>query len=432
MVDPYIVLLILFISFSFFCSGSESALFSLTELKIENMKKKHPARAKQVVYLLAHSQKLLVAILIYNTFATIFVTLTANKIFKHYFPGIDSWLTILVTTMLLLIFGEVTPKTLAINVTTFISLTVAPFWYVSLYILRPFIFVFDHISKFLVSLDSFLFFRNVKEEHDYKTDEVIEVIKESRKHGIIDKEEEVILGNVIEFADTGIWELMRPRKDIFTLSIDTSIKEAIELVKEKKYSRIPVWENSEENIIGILQVKELLKLGTHKKTISSFRNILRKPFFIPETIKAEKLLRDFQTTKNHLAVVIDEYGGIAGLITLEDVLEAIIGEVVDKDDIKPLFYKYNTSMIEIEAQIEISEFNNVFRTNLKSETSSTVGGYLIEKIERIPITGETIKIDNLQFKITSALPNKIEKMVITKSKKNKADDYKKGKRRKWF
>lgn len=419
--DINFLLLAFFLFLSFFCSGSETSLFSLSSLKVEDIKKKHPKRGWIISHLLKDHQKLLVTILICNTFANIFATLTAGKIFSKYFPDADVWLVILTMTFLVLIFGEVTPKSLAIKIAGQSSLLVCPIWYFLEIVFTPFIFIFNNIVKFLVFISSSIFFINVKESDNYKADEVIEVIKESQKHGIIDKEEGVMLGNVIEFANTGIWELMKPRNEIFSLSSDTVISDAIEKIKEKKYSRIPIWENDEENIIGILSVRDLININGSKRKLSYYRNILKKTFFVPESVKAEKLLRDFQNTSNHLAIVIDEYGGISGLITLEDVLEAIIGEVVDKGDVIPLYYKYNTSMIEVEGKIEISEFNEVFRVKIESKNATTVAGYLLEKIKKIPKVSESFIFDNLQYKISGASPNRIEKILITKLRKMKTE-----------
>jgi putative hemolysin len=418
LIDYNFLLFFLSLSFSFFCSGSESALFSLSELKIQDILNKHPNRGKLILFLLEHPQKLLTTILIFSTFANIYATFVTAEIVKTYLPSFESWLVPLIMIFVIIIFGDIIPKTLAINISTLISLAIAPFWFFSVKILTPFIYIFKQISSFLVNINTFLFYRNVKEQKDYKIDEVIDVIKESRKHGIIDKDEELILGNIIEFTNADVWELMRPRNEIFSLSVDTKISDAVKLIKTKKFSRIPVWKNSEENIIGILYIKELLKINSDsKRKISYFKNILNETFYVPESMKAEKLLKNFQTTRNHLAIVIDEYGGVSGMITLEDVLESIIGEVIDKDDIKPLYYKYNYYMIEVEGRMDISEFNTVFRTNLKCTSSSALSGYILEKLKRLPKTGEIFIYDGLQFKITSSLPNKIEKILITKIRK---------------
>jgi len=191
-------------------------------------------------------------------------------------------------------------------------------------------------------------------------------------------------------------------------------------IKEKKYSRTPVWEDEEENIIGILNVRELVKSDCNKEDIlENYKSILAKPFFIPETMKVDNLLKTLQSSKQHLAIVIDEYGSVSGLVTMEDVIESIIGEVVDKEEIVPLFYKYNPSMIEVESKLELAEFNEIFKVNLKSDSAATIGGYLLEKVKRIPKGGELFKFDNLQFKVIGAEPNKIEKILITKVRKLK-------------
>jgi putative hemolysin len=420
LINPDFLLFFLALIFSFFCSGSESALFSLNELKIEAILKKNPARGKLILFLLENPQKLLTTILTFSTFANIYATFITGKIIRAYLPDFEGWLVPVVMVFVIIIFGDIIPKTLAINISSLISSWIAPFWYYSIKIFTPFIFVFKKISDFCVLINSKLFFRNVKEQKDYKIDEVIDVIKESRKHGIIDKDEELILGNIIEFTNAVVKDLIRPRNEIFSLSAETRIVDAMAVIKTKKFSRIPVWKNSEENIIGTLYIKELLKLDPgSKRRISGFKGLLKPPYFVPETMKAEKLLKNFQTTGNHLAIAIDEYGGISGMITLEDVLESIIGEVIDKDDIKPLYYKYNYNMIEVEGRIEISEFNAIFRTNVKSEDAITLGGYILEKLNRIPRSGETFNIDSLQFNISSSLPNKIEKILVTKLKKAK-------------
>lgn len=405
----YIFLTILIILSGFF-SGSETSFFSLSNLALEKLKKKHPKRGNLVGKLLKDPQKLLVTILICNMFANILATLIALRIFPRL-------IALALMTGLILIFGEVTPKTIAIRVAPGIAIKVAPIFYILSKVLAPFIFFFRKISKGLVFISSALFYNNVKEPVFYQSEEMIEVVNESQLKGVLNKEEGNILGNLLKFPSADITKVARPRNEMFTISIETNMGKILEIIKEKKYSRIPVWEKKEENIIGILHIKDLLGIKGTKRKLSYYRNILRKPLFIPDSVKAEQLLKNFQTTQNHIAIVIDEFGGISGIATLEDILEEIIGEVVDKEDVKPLYHKYNQSMIEIEAKIEIDEFNKVFKTNLKAKDAISVGGYLLEKTKRIPVVGEIIKIDQLQFKISGAQLNKLEKIMVTKIKK---------------
>jgi len=419
-IEYYFLLLIILLGLSFFFSCSETSLFSLSKTKLEEIKEKHPKRGAIIENLLVEPQRLLVTILICNTTVNILATIVASHIFSKLWPDFELWVLISVMTLLVLIFGEVTPKSIAIKFAPNISINVAPILLSLSFVLRPLIAIFKAISHSLVTLNSFLFFRKVKESYEFATDEMEEIITESLDKGLIAKEEGTILKNLIHFEDMEIWKIMTPRNEIFSVPVTMEINKAIELIKEKKYSRIPVWAENEENIIGILHIKELLKIEDRNLPLLYVsKKILKKPFFVPESMKVESLLKEFQTTNNHLALVIDEFGGISGLVTLEDLIETIIGDVIDKADVKPLYYKYNNSMIEVEGKITIEEFNDVFNTNIKSKEAVTVAGFLLENIKKIPKVGEIFNINNLQFRISEVKPNKIEKILITKLKKRK-------------
>ena len=410
MIDPDYFLFITYILLSAFFSGSETTLFSLSPVKLENLKSKSPRIGKIASRLLNEPQKLLVTILICNIFVNISATLTAIRIF----PG---WLAIPLVTVLIILFGEVIPKTLAISIAPKIVRVVSPIIYLLFIILTPLSFIFHRFARALVNFASIIFFSKYKDTKKVHSEEVIEAIRDSQKSGILDQEEGDILKNIIKFPDSDISLIARHRNEIFSISIDLKISDIIEFVKEKKFSRVPVWEDDEENIIGILYLKELLKINSTKRSLSYYRNILKKPLFIPDSVKAEQLLKNLQSTQNHIAIVIDEFGGISGIVTMEDVLEEIIGEVVDKDDVKPLYHRYNSKMIEVEAKMEIKELNAVFKTNIRSRDAVSVGGYILENIKRIPKVGEIFVFNNLQFRISGVQPNKIESVMITRMQK---------------
>ena len=411
MIYTDLITFILCILFSAFFSGSETSLFSLTNLKLETIKEKYPHIGNIISTLLKNPQKLLGTILICNVGVNIFATLLAINIFPK-------WLAVPIVTLIIILFGEISPKTIAINISDKLSIIVAPIIFFLFKVLTPFSYIFHNIAKGLVYISSKLFYKNIKEPSFYQYEEMLDVIKEGQDIGSIDKEEGNILSNLIKFSDSEIYKAIKPRGEIFSISIDKYINEIIDLVKEKSYSRIPIWENNEENIVGILYARDLLNIRGIKRKLSYYRKMLKKPFFIPESIKAEKLLKMFRSTQKNMAIVINEYGGIEGLITLEDVIEEIIGEIIDKDDVKPLYHKYNPRMIEVDAKMEIDELNRIFKINIKSRDFVTIGGYILEKIRRIPDAGETITINNLQFKIYGAKSNKIETLLITKISRN--------------
>lgn len=410
MIYTDLITFILCIIFSAFFSGSETSLFSLTSLKLETIKEKHPGIGNIISILLKHPQKLLVTILICNIGVNISATLLAIKIFPK-------WLAVPLVTIIIILFGEISPKTIAINISDKLSIIVAPVIFFLFKVLSPFSYIFHNIARGLVNINSKMFYKNVKEPSYYQYEEMLDAIKEGQDVGTIDMEEGNILSNLIKFSDSEIYKAIKPRSEIFSISINKGISEIIEMVKDKNYSRIPIWEKNEENIIGILYARDLLNINGVKRKLSYYRKILKKPFFVPDSVKVENLLKMFRSSQKNMAIVINEYGGIEGLITLEDVIEEIIGEIIDKDDIKPLYHKYNPRMIEVDAKMEIKELNRIFKTNIRSRDFVSIGGYILEKIKRIPAAGETITINNLQFKIYGAKPNRIETLLITKINK---------------
>ncbi len=405
-----IILLLIFLFLSAFFSASETSIFSLSHIKLEDIKKKYPVRGSIIEKFHKKPQNLLIAILIGNLFVNISISLITIELINN------RWIAFFTSAILILIFGEITPKTLAIKVAPKSSLIVAPVLRIFSLILFIPIIILSNISKFLVFIFSKIFYRNNRELTHYHTDVVMEVIKESQDHGILEEEEGNILGNIVQFAETDLYKILRPRGEIFSLPIDTPFNKITDLSRDKKYSRIPIWEGNEENIIGILNVKDFIKVKNTKRKLLYFKNLLKKPFFIPDSTKPEQLLKTFQSTHTRLGIVIDEYGGIAGLITLEDVIEQIIGEVMNKNEKTPLYQKFNQSLIEVESKMEIKNFNKIFKSNIKSDSAITLGGYILENIKRIPKEGEKIIIKNLQIEISKALPNKIEKIRISKIK----------------
>lgn len=405
-----LILFIVCISCSAFFSGSETSLFSLSNVKLESIKEKSPGIGGIISKLLNNPQKLLVTILICNVGVNIYATELAINIFPK-------WLAAPLATILIIVFGEISPKTIAINIYHKTSIIVAPIIFFLFNILTPFSYIFYNIAKLLVNINSKIFYRNIKEPSYYHYEEMIDVIREGQKSGTINTEEGNILSNLIRFSDSEIYEAIRPRHDVFSISIDTNVNDIIKMIKEKNYSRIPIWENNEENIIGILYTRDLLNIKDTKKRLSYYKRILKKPLFVPDSMKNEKLLKLFSSTQDYIAIVINEYGENEGLITFEDIIEEIIGEIVDKEDVKPLYYKYNSRMIEVEAKMEIKELNAIFKTNIKAKDAISIGGYILENIRRIPDAGEIITLNNLKFKIYGTKPNKIERVIISKTSK---------------
>ncbi len=412
--DWNFILLPVFLGLSAVFSMSETALFSLTPVKIQYITKNHPIRGKIISRLLLHPQRLLVTNSACNTTVNIIATLVATNIFNHYLPKTGYFTVVIVMTLIILIIGEVTPKTIAIKIAPQVSLIVSPILFLLSYVLTPFTFVFRMIARFFAKLTIVTAYHDTDDSNVYKNDEMIEVINQGQAHGVINKEEGIILKNVITFGDDDVYQMMRPRKDMFALSIDMPMSEVMHIVKEKKYSRIPVYGKNEDDIKGILYARDLNKVRyTDNQKLSSFRSILHKPFYVSETMSATTAFT-MMRQKTHIAIVIDEYGEVSGLLTLEDIFENIVGDVVDKDDVIPAYHKYSSEVGEFDGDITIDDFNAAFETNIAAKESVTLAGYVLEKLHRIPVAGEIFSIDKLLFKIIFARPNKIEKMQVSK------------------
>jgi CBS domain containing-hemolysin-like protein len=233
-------------------------------------------------------------------------------------------------------------------------------------------------------------------------------------------EREMIRG-ILNLSKQNARDIMIPRVDAVTINQETAIKELVNIVSEAGHSRIPVYKDTIDNIIGILYVKDLLKFISEKATKSYLKKILHKPLFIPETMTLDELLIEFQKKRQHLAIVVDEYGGVAGLVTMEDILEEIVGEINDEFDEKelPEIVKIKKDMYDLDSRLSIFDFNNELKVNLPTEEFETIGGFVFDIFGKIPDKNETIEYKNFTFKIKDIEGTKINRIMVTISNSKK-------------
>lgn len=406
-----IFLLTLLLLLSGIFSASETAIFYLSKENIEILHKKNQKKATIIEELIKNPQKLLITILICNLLVNISASLVTETLLNNRI------LATIVATILIIIFGEAGPKTIAVKESQKISILFSPIIFFLSRLLKPLINIFQLISNFLIKIYSF-FYKYEEEKNTYNPEELLPLMEEAENKKVITKDELHILENIINFEKLELIHVLTPRTEIFSLSSEEILYDVIDLIKEKKFSKIPIWEQKEDNIIAVLYVKDLLYTSIEKKKkIKAYKNLLKKPLYVPDFISPQQLLSKFQQTNNQIAFVINEYGDLIGLITLEDIIEKIIGEIKDKEDAKPFYYLYDPNVIEVEARIELSKFNEIFKTKLQDNNAATLAGYLLNKIRHIPKAGEVFIFDNLKFTITEATLNKIEKITVTKIKR---------------
>jgi CBS domain containing-hemolysin-like protein len=363
-------------------------------------------------------------ILVGNTIVNVAASTVAALYVSRYLPqegfqtGGSIIIMIVVVTLIILIFSEVSPKVFAVKQATPFALTVSLPLTIAVYLLTPFSFIFGKIASGFSSLFGLRKEAPFVNEEEFKT--LIEVGEEK---GTLDSTEREMIHSIFEFRETTVKEIMIPRMDMVCLEKDTPIEEVLSIVKEKGHSRIPVYDESIDNIAGTLFVKDLLPYMKEKKQVPPLLDLVRKPYFVPESKMIDELLREFQKERVHMAIVVDEYGGTAGLITLEDVLEEIVGEIRDEfDKEKPLLRKVDEHSWLVEAKINIEELNETLNMDIPTEEDyESLGGFIFSLIGRIPQDKEEIQYRDLILIVEKVHGQRIKRVRIVRKDRSREE-----------
>lgn len=408
-------ILFLLLLLSALISGSEVAFFSLSQVELDKAAESKSGKQKTVVALLDKPQKLLATILISNNFINILIVLIFAYIGESIFAQITSsvirfLIEVVLVTFLILLFGEVLPKVYASrNSLKFAMLLALP-----LKILSSLLSV---ISTPLMSLTNVIENRLDKKHSNLSVEKLSQAL-ELTSNEATTKDEQKILEGIVSFGNTETSQIMTPRIDIFALSDETSYEDVISKIVKKGFSRNPVYRDNIDEIIGVLYAKDLLP-HLNKKGFA-WKKIIRAPYFVPENKKLDDLLKEFQEKKNHLAVVVDEYGGTSGIVTLEDVIEEIVGDINDEFDEEDIFYtKIDAHNYLFEGKTNLKDFYKIldledaglFDEN-KGE-SETVAGFVLEIYGKFPKKNEVIHFENYAFKIEAMDKKRIKKIKVT-------------------
>ena len=399
-----------------FASGSEIAFFSLTPKELSELNPEHSSRDKSIQMLRDDSERTLATILITNNFVNVTIIMLCNYIFARVVDfGEAYWLQFIcitvLLTFLLLLFGEIIPKVYSrISPLMFCRRTV-----------RGILFfrqIFWPIETILLS-SGILAEKVVQtKNHVLSVDDLEQALELTDKEEI--KEEESMLQGIIRFGDEMVREVMTSRQDIVGLDIKKTFADVLKSVTENNYSRIPVWQNTQDNIRGVLYIKDLLP---HIDKPKNFRwqSLIRSAYFVPETKKIDDLLREFQQNKVHIAIVVDEFGGTSGLITLEDILEEIVGEINDEYDEEEMQYTkltYNTYVFEGKTQLtDFARLLNMDDDEFDDIESDTLAGLLLEIKGDFPSIHEVLKFKNLTFEVLKKEQRRISRVKVTVGEK---------------
>ncbi len=412
-----VIALVGFIILSAFFSGTETALFSLNKMQLKKMQKEEESnwRIKSIIRLLDDPQRTLISILTGNMFVNISASSLATYLAIKHFGNIGVGIASGIMIFVILVFGEIIPKSLAVANAEKISKRVAkPIEIISTGLL-PLIRFFKMIINIM-----YYFFgkKGRKEKKEITEEDLITLIEVGKDEGVIEEEEKKMIKNIFEFGDTMVKEVMVPRVDMDCIPSDAKLNSILKLIKKMGHSRIPVYEETIDNIIGILYAKDLL--GIYEKWYTSkekfdLNQVIREAYFVPENKKIDDLLDIFQKDRIQIAIAIDEYGGTAGLVTMEDVVEEVVGEIIDEYDKEiKLFEITEDNTVIADGNISIEKINDILNIEIPENDFETLGGFIFDLLGRVPNKGEKIKYQNFQMIIERVAKNRIRRVKIIK------------------
>lgn len=417
-----IILIIILLILSAFFSSAETAFTTVNHIRIRTLIDEGNKRAKTVADIIEHSSKMLSAILIGNNIVNLsvsaIVTSLTIKICGNNATGVATGISTGVLTIVVLIFGEITPKTAATVHAEKFALMYAPVIKWIMIILTPVIYIIDMLSGVFLKL----FHIDLKSNKRKITEnELRTFVNVSHEEGIIESDERQIINNVFDFGDAEAKDIMIPRIDMVAADINSGYQQIIQLFRETMYTRLPIYEEKADNIVGILNIKDLI-LAPHDK-LFSIKEIMRKPYYIYERKNISELFKDMQRESQSIAIVLDEYGSTAGMVTTEDLLEEIVGDIRDEydDDETEPFVEIRQNLYRIDSAYKLDDLNEELELSLVSEDNDSVGGYIIEKLDRFPKVGDRLYVDNLEFIVEKAENNRIVSVLLKINEKAAAE-----------
>lgn len=410
MLTLQILVLVAFLFCSGFFSSSEVALFSLSSMKVKAFKNDLDKRKQLVYKLLSSPRDLLVTIIMLNIIINILIQNVTSSIFGDF----SGWaLNVAVPLALTLVFGEVVPKSIGMANNTAISYRVAPF----LNAAQRFFLPIRRVLIAVTSVVSRLIFFFLKSEQEISYDELQHALKTSRRYGILNEDEAELVRGYLNLKEAQVKELMRPREEVLFYDLEEPLSKLIHLFVDQECSRLPVCRQSLDNVVGMITSQSFFLNREKLHRPSDLLALIQKPFFVPEGVSAEILLRQMYDREESLAIVVDEYGSISGLIALEDLIEKVIGEIADARDEKSRYTRSGDDVIIASGKLELSEFEEIFGTSLSSENNMvTIGGYLTERMGDIPKTGTKYTAEGFLFHVLAADPKRVRRIYIRKLK----------------
>ena len=404
---------------SAFFSGSETSLTSASKPRMHNLARTGKKNAKIFEELFKNKEMLICTILFANNLVNILASAIATKILIELTNNEGILYATIIMTLMILIFGELIPKTLALSKADQFALKIAPFMRILVYILYPLTVTLNFIATTLLKIFGVNYLNFKKEEVSEKREEEL--------RGAIDlhgedssKDEKNMLKSILDLDDITVGSIMVPRKDIFSLPSNIQYNELITKLNNSPHSRIPIWEKNPENIIGIFHIRKLIEIKADELKTFNITSLCQKPWFIPESTRLDNQLLEFKRRKEHFSIVVDEYGEFLGIVTLEDIIEEIVGEIDDEHDVLKIskaaedIKSISGRSYLVKGNVTIRELNKELNINIPVSNASTVAGLVLYESRTIPKKGQVFSFFDLKFEILSKKNNQITLVKIIK------------------
>ena len=385
-----IIVLVILVALSSFFSATETAFLSFNKARMKSIAKQGNRRAQLVIDLEEKYDKLLSTILIGNNIVNILASSMATIIFVGFFGNAGVTISTVVMTVGILIFGEISPKTLAKDHADGLAMVIAPVISLLMGLFTPFTWLFSQWKKLLT-----IVFPS-KGEQGMTEEELLTIVAEAEEDGGIDEQESDLIRSAIEFNDRTAEEILTHRVDVVAVDVTSTMDEIETVFRESGFSRLPVYEENVDNIVGIVNAKDFHA----RRASATLKDIMRPALFVTTGSKTAALLETLQKAKSHIAIVTDEYGGTAGIVTMEDIIEELVGEIYDEhDEVIEEFKKLPDGSYQIECSADLAKMQELL--NISGEfDSATVSGWVVAQLERIPVVGDSFVFENLTVHVT--------------------------------
>ncbi len=405
----FLIILFLFLMYAgAYVSAAETALFSLSPSKIKAFKGDRDPTKQLISELLSKSRDLLVTLFMLNTICNILLQNVASA----FFGGDASlWLKVGIPLVLTLVFGEIIPKYYGLQNNVSLSMKVAP----TISFLKRTLGPIRRFTVYVTTPISRAMFFFLRKEDQLSRDEITEVVKTSEKQGVLTSEESRLIGGFLDLQDIEVKEIMWPREDILSYDITQPLSKLTHLFVEDHCTRLPVIRNSIDDVIGLIDAYTFFMNQPNIKKPEDVLKFIKKPFYVPENTHAKVLLRRLNKEDRELALCVDEYGSITGLITREDLLEVVVGQIVDSRDQDTNYTRQNENEIIAYGKMELLEFNDLFEADLESQEGLvTLGGWLTEQAGDIPKPGYKLEKKGFLFQVLASSPTRVERIYVRK------------------